>query len=234
MTPSLQISTNDLISIGMRFSGETSRPSAATADIESTILEIAEVFPEDPRLASVCMAWIKVHGNYVIVEKLAKLAAIGEREGRVLTWLSLIAAWADECGYHKWRKLIKKVSGPRYFYPESITEGAIKLKGEVPWLKRIGFRLPMQSLRVRERDVLEPVELIAINRQYRNRYLFGASWRADIVTAIQNGVTTPMEISRLVGCSYEPAYRISRDYLLAHSVVDGQGEIAESPNLPSL
>lgn len=212
------VNINSLSGIGMRFFGDAYGDSGKNVDIESTILDILEDFPADPRLASVLMAWVKVHGNYVIVEKLMKFAANREGEGKKLVWLSMLAAWAFECGYHKWRKLIKKVEGTILFYPESITEGAIRLKGAVPWLEKIGFRLPQNSLRVRESDVLEPVELLRINLQYRNRYIFGASWRADIVTAIQMGITSPTDISRAVGCSYEPAYRISRDYLLALNI----------------
>ena len=54
-----------------------------------------------------------------------------------------------------------------------------------------------------------------MNRQYRNRYLYGPSWRADIVTAIESGATSPAEIVRRLGCSYEPAHRVFREYALA-------------------
>lgn len=216
MTTVLPLNTDDLVCMGMRFTGQSFRlASARDVDIESMILDITDAFPEDTRLASVFLSWIKVHGNYVTVEKLAKFASKREHErGIASPWLSMTAAWAVECGYHKWRKLVKKVLGPVYLYPESMSEGAIRLKGSIPWLEPLGFRIPMNSIRIREEDVLPPERLARYNLQYKNRYLYGPSWRADIITAIQRGITSPAEISRAVGCSYEPAYRISRDYLM--------------------
>lgn len=216
MTTSQLISVHALIAIGFRLaSTEVEQAKPERVDIESTLLDVIGTFTEDYRIASVLMSWIKVHGNYVIVEKLSKLydKACKEPNGP-LPWMTLIAAWAVECGYHKWQKLIKKETGPVYLYDPEVSESAILRKGLVPWLEPLGFRVPENSLRIRESDVLTPKELIQFNRQYRNRYIFGASWRADIVTAIQNGATTPMEIRRIVGCSYEPAYRISHEYLL--------------------
>ena len=217
MTTSQLVSVHDLIAIGFRLaSTDVVQDKPEKVDIESTLLDVIGAFPEDYRIASVLMSWIKVHGNHVIVEKLIKLRDNASNEtGQAFSWMTLIAAWAVECGYYKWRKLIRKENGPIYLYDPDVSESAILRKGSIPWLEPLGFRVPQNSLRVRDADVLTPKELILFNPQYRNRYIFGASWRADIVTAIQNGITTPMEISRFVGCSYEPAYRISHDYILA-------------------
>ncbi len=222
MSSPLAVPTPDLACIGMRFSGESLQSACErTVDIENTLLDVMEIFPDDTRLASVFLSWIKVHGNYVIVEKLAKFAAKrAENTGDEWSgapWLSLTAAWAVECGFHKWKKLIKEMPETVYLYPKAASEGAIQLKGAIPWLEPLGFRIPQNSLRIREDDVAPPEKLVQHNLQYRNRYLFGASWRADIITAIQTGVTSPMEIVRAVGCSYEPAYRVSHEYgMIAH------------------
>ena len=217
MTTSQLVSDHALIAIGFRLASTEKRPrKPVKVDIESTLLDVIGSFTEDFRIASILMSWIKVHGNYVIVEKLMKLRnRIPQENGESLPWMSFVAAWAVECGFNKWRKLIKKEMGPVYLYDPQISESAILRKGLLPWPEPLGFRVPKDSLRIREADVLTPEELIQLNPQYRNRYIFGASWRADIVTATQNGITTPMEISRVVGCSYEPAYRISHEYLLA-------------------
>lgn len=220
MITSQPISDHDLIAIGFRLAGtEVDQIKPEGVDIESTLLDVICAFAEDYRIASVLMSWIKVHGNYVIVEKLIKLYEKACKEAaKPFPWMTLIAAWSVECGYNKWRKLVKKEVGPVYLYDPEISESAIRRKGLMSWLEPLGFRVPEKSLRIRETDVLTPKELIQFNPQYRNRYIFGASWRADIATAIQNGIATPMEISRAVGCSYEPAYRISHDYMLAMGV----------------
>ncbi|MCC8107801.1 MAG: hypothetical protein LIQ30_01885 [Planctomycetes bacterium] len=216
MITSPLVRSHDLVAIGFRLAGtEEEYNTPEMVDIESTVLDVVRTFTDDHRIAAVLMAWIKVHGRYVIVEKLGKLYEKAKSEQAHIPWLTMVAAWAVECGYHKWRKLVTTEKGPIYLYDPEVSESAIQRKGAVSWLEPYGFRIPKDSLRLRKADVLTPKELIQVNKQYRNRYIFGASWRADIVTAIQNGITTPMDISRTVGCSYEPAYRISREYLMA-------------------
>lgn len=216
MTTSQLVNEHALVAIGFRLAGtDAHHAGGGDVDIESTLLETIAAFADDYRIAAILMSWIKVHGNYVITEKLFKLyGRAGKESAALFPWMALVAAWAVECGYHKWRKLVHRENGPVYLYDPEVSESAIRRKGLIPWLEPLGFRVPQNSLRIRETDVLTPEELIRFNPQYRNRYVFGASWRADIVTAIQKGITTPMEISRAVGCSYEPAYRISRDFLL--------------------
>jgi hypothetical protein len=60
-----------------------------------------------------------------------------------------------------------------------------------------------------------PEELLKINLQFRNRLIYGANWRADIITAIQMGIDNPNKIKELIGCSYEPANRIFKEYSMA-------------------
>jgi hypothetical protein len=216
--PTIHQPNNDaLIEIGFRLAGAyDGHYDSVRTDIEAALLHVIRDFTKDYRIAAILLAWIKVHGNYVIVEKLMKLKNKSERDaGESFLWLTLVAAWAVECGCHKWRKLIKNETGPVYLYDPEISESAISRKGLIPWLEPLGYRVPQNSFRIRESDVLTREELIDWNPQYRNRYLYGPSWRADIITAVQQGITIPAEISRTIGCSYEPAYRISHEYLMA-------------------
>ena len=88
----------------------------------------------------------------------------------------------------------------------------MQFKGAEPWLSQHRILAAKGSLRIRPNDVLSVEPLARSNRQYRNRLLYGASWRADIITAIEDGAQTATEISRQVGCSYEPAHRVRREY----------------------
>ena len=181
MTATHNLNNRALARIGFRLFHDSAGDDASTrTDIEETLLSIVGMFSEDYRLASVLLSWIKVHGNHVIVEKLAKIANRPEHGAVATTWLALAAAWAVECGFHKWRKLARPVPGPVYFYAPDVSEAAIARKGLLSWPEPLGFRIPNSFLRIRESDVLTPAELIAVNPQYRNRYLYGASWRADI------------------------------------------------------
>ncbi len=205
-----------LIAIGIRIAvaggSRVAVRGGPETDIERTLLEGARRIPEDGRLASLLFTWVKVHGAYVVVEKLGRLARTDEP-----AWLRALAAWAVECGHRKWGKLARRSRDTIHLFPKEVTESAIALKGAVPWLARINVRVPEGALRIRESDVLSPAELIQRNRQYRNRYLYGPSWRADIITAIEEGLKTPAEIARQLGCSYEPAHRVVREISLARN-----------------
>ncbi len=210
-----------LEAIGFRLALPISGPRASEdleVDIERTLLNAIAEIPADRRLVSLLFTWVKVHGAYVIVEKLRKLAGPARHDPESSTiWLSALAAFARENGVNKWNKLVVRPSKPVLLYPAEITESAIALKGAIPWLEAIGFRVPAGSLRIREADVLTPVQLVRQNRQYRNRYLYGPSWRADIITAIEQGCSRPAAIVRRVGCSYEPAHRVAKEYAIATS-----------------
>lgn len=206
----------DLWSIGIRVSGCHEDQPKTNTDIEQVLLSALEAFPSDARLVSVLHSWLKVHGNYVIVEKLGKFAKKRWADTpQHLPWLTMAAAWAHSCGYAKWKKLAQPVAGPVYLYPEKMTRSAVQMHGADACYEPLGIIIPNGSIRIRERDVLTPEQLAKANLQYKNRYLFGPSWRADIITAIQQGISSPMEICRAVGCSYEPAYRVSHEYHLA-------------------
>ena len=212
------ISPDSLATIGFRLgSGRLLPcPEQSVVDIERTLLDVVLEVPTDRRLASVLFTWVKVHGAYVIVEKLRKLsrqACWSSRERSV--WLVALARWAVECGGHKWKKLIEPQDEVHHLFEAEVSESAIRMKGAVPWLLEVGFRVPEGAIRIREGDVLSPEELASVNLQYRNRYRYGPSWRADIITAIESGLDTPTEIMRRVGCSYEPAHRVLREWRIA-------------------
>lgn len=208
-----------LEAIGFRLAHTVSSsraPDTLDVDIERTLLDALVELPSDRRLASLLFTWVKVHGAHVIVEKLRKLAGPARFDPDSPTiWLSALAAFAIENGSRKWSKLFVKPPRPILLYPAELTQSAIAMKGAISWLESAGFLLPAGSLRIREADVLPAAELVRRNRQFRNRYLYGASWRADIITAVQEGYSRPAAIVRHVGCSYEPAYRISKEYTLA-------------------
>lgn len=179
-------------------------------DIESTLIEGIMEYSKDARMISLILSWINIHGKYVIVEKMMKLRTAQNRH-----LISLMAAFCYKRNLHKWKKLILKEPKPRYIYPKEITDSAVKVKGAIPWLKEINIIVPESSFRIRESDIFRPSELIKLNQQYRNRYIYGACWRADIITAIEWGCESPTEITQLIGCSYEPAHRIFNEFKLA-------------------
>ena len=198
--------------VGIRVSGESS-----SGDIEKIILDAVLECPDDLRLASLLFSWLKVHGNYVIVEKLRKLVSKAELNIRQRMWISVLAVYGKNNCSHKWKSLIYIPEGNTYLLPDKISKTAIALKGSEEWLSEYQILLPKGTLRIREEDIMDPTLLIKKNLQYKNRYLFGPSWRADIITAIQEGCNSPTAIMKKIGCSYEPAYRIFHEYSLAQA-----------------
>jgi hypothetical protein len=207
-----------LRAIGFRIASHNEHPSPGEVDIERTLLEAVGEIPRDGRLASLLLSWIKVHGEFIVVEKLKKLANQQEKiEPGSTTWLAALAAFALHEGDARWKLLIRPAEEAVYLFPKKVTDSAVRMKGPIDWLAKINFIVPKESLRIREQDVLAPKELIRKSRQYRNRYLYGPSWRADIASAMERGLRTPAAIARDVGCSYEPAYRVYHQLALARS-----------------
>lgn len=58
---------------------------------------------------------------------------------------------------------------------------------------------------------------------YKNRLIYGAQWRADIITAIERGAKTPTEISRMCGASYESCHRVLSE-LKDAGIFEGPGK----------
>lgn len=206
-----------LINIGFRMSGnQTISQKKCVADIEQTLLDAILESANDFRLLSMIFSWIKVHGSYVIVEKFSKLISKHSPQDHPgMKFIPAIAVFGFEYAGYKWKKLIHHSKQPIYLFPKELTDSAIKVKGMMELFQHHNIIVPKNSLRIREEDVLSPKELIKRNRQYKNRYIYGPSWRADIISMIERGFLSPIEISKALGCSYEPAYRILKEYQLA-------------------
>jgi len=201
-----------LYSIGIQLAGDFERRTHDFVDIEETLIEACYQINSDGRLLSLIMSWVKVHGNYIVTEKLIKIYKRVSKERGETPWFNALLSFAaHECS-QKFSKWVKKEKKKVFWQSKEITENLIALKGALPYWEKINIFVSVSSLRIRDRDVLTPKELVKFNYQYRNRYLYGPSWRADIITMIDSGITTPSKISKLLGCSYEPANRIFREY----------------------
>jgi hypothetical protein len=209
-----------LRAIGFQFAnGEIAKSSPKSwVDIEASLLDACYEVESDARLLSFVMSWIKVHGHYVITEKLMKLSRQEAKKRGKCPWLSAVAAFAVHEGFHKWKRLVEKQKQPLYLHSPELVQSSIRLKGEEEFLAAQNIYIAKGSLRIRESDVLTPEQLVRANRQYRSRYLYGASWRADIITAIESGFENPFQIAKTLGCSYEPAHRIFSEYRFAMQV----------------
>ena len=183
-----------------------------SVDIEKTLMDSAEfiLLNRNSRILSLLLSWIKYHGEQVNIERLKKLVHADKRD---LAWINLFAFYGLHCKQTRWRILANQVVG------RVLVNGHLKMvqtranfKGEESWARHSGFIIPCDSEPADEKYVLTSQQLAQMNVMYRNRLIFGASWRADIVTAMGLGAQTPAEAARLVSASYEPAYRVFRDF----------------------
>lgn len=210
-----------MAAIGFMVSTATlSRREIDAVDIETVLVEmVVAVLREDAnsRLPSLLLSWIAEHGGAVIIEKFQRRLLERERSGDDVSVTALCAQFAICRGHKRWGPLVKKFSpaASRYLGPRELAESLVRLRGKENWAEGSGFIVPAGSLETSSKWVLSQGSLAQHNRQYQNRLVFGAQWRADIITAIQRGARSPAEISRMSGASYEPCYRVKSELSLA-------------------
>lgn len=63
-----------------------------------------------------------------------------------------------------------------------------------------------------ESSLIKPCDFTCAEKQkilkYKFKCLFGPSWRADIIFEIDSGAKNPLEISKKIGGTHEPARRV--------------------------
>lgn len=188
-------------------------------DIEETLILASYESNNDFRLLSLLVSWVSVHGEYVIVEKLFKKLKEYEKFRGPSLIMNILSVQAVLSGFLKWKKWITS-SEKKTQYPikKELIESSIEYQGLNEEFAKYGVLIPKKLLRIREIDVYSIEELAKFNIQYRNRLIYGSSWRADIIAAIELGFINPSIIAKTIGCSYEPSHRIFKEYLLAKSV----------------
>jgi len=72
----------------------------------------------------------------------------------------------------------------------------------------VNFSLRKGGIQTDVKYTLSRSQIAKIHKQYRNRLIYGAQYRADIITATQIGATTIKDVVRLIGVSREPAGRV--------------------------
>ncbi len=188
-------------------------------DLEETLILASYEASNDFRILSLLTSWVSVHGEYVIVEKLFKKLKEYEKYRGPSLIMNLLSVQAVLAGFLKWKKWITS-SEKKTQYPikKELIESSIEYQGLNEEFAKFGVLIPKKLLRIRELDVYSIEELAKFNIQYRNRLIYGSSWRADIIAAIEFGFKNPSVIAKTIGCSYEPSHRIFREYSIAQRV----------------
>lgn len=213
----LDLALEMLTAIGIAFSVRVPSNVQRNADIEETLIAASCVLSqgEGERILGPLLSWIWIHGERVNMERLRKLMKSHTGSSQELQWIGAFAHFGASCGQTRWKLLKSSPSEEVSHVGVEAARRIIAIKGEESWSRGTGFLIPSRSAVVSDKNVLSPAQLARACPQYRNRLIFGTSWRADIATAIGQGAKTPTEAARLSGSSYEPAHRVLQELRLA-------------------
>ena len=202
----------DLEAIGFRVTHSVSKKLTSEPDIERTLVKACYHIDSEGRLLGLIITWLKIHGSHLIADKFFKEYEDAKVYLGETPWFSGICSYMYSQKDHRFKKGVIKLKKTHSFGNRD-QSSLIKLKGAVDFLEDVGILVAESTLRIRESDVLEVDELVKTNMQYRNRYIFGANWRAEIITAIQNGAKNPNQVSKMLGIARSRVGIVFKEYL---------------------
>lgn len=192
-------------SLGIAFAAN----APAEIDPETAIISLvtSKEFPEDKKMMSIALLWLREYSSFVHIEKL-KLQ-LNNVDADALAILGAISLKCIGFGDHRWKTvetLVKSKLGNR---KSTLSDHEIFLKngGLDSDFVRFGIRvIPITP------D--DPKKILARKRVFRNntwlksRLLFGTNLRADIATIKSLKIAdTAYGAAKLLGCSMNAAYR---------------------------
>lgn len=211
---SVDLLYNDLYKIGFRVSTESTSVATTTPDIERTLIKALYEVDNDGRLLSLILSWLSVHKSHVVADKFFKEYQQSCKFLGETPWFVGICAFITVClKDHRFQKGVRKLDKPHH-YGNRDQNSLIKLKGSVDFLEMFNIHMATSSLRIRVSDVLTCEELIKSNLQYRNRFIYGANWRAEIITAIQSGSDSPGKVAKSLGLARSRVGAVFKEYAL--------------------
>jgi hypothetical protein len=203
----------DLEVIGFRVTYSSTSKLSEGPDIEKTIVKALYHIDEEGRLLGLVITWLKIHGTHLIADKFFKEYEAAREYLGETPWFNGICSFMFSQKDYRFKKGVVKIKNPHHLGNRD-QSSLIKLKGAIDFLEVVGVHAAVSSLRIRESDVLSVDELVKANRQYRNRYIFGANWRAEIITSIQNGAQNPNQVSKLLGIARSRVGVVFKEYSL--------------------
>lgn len=207
---------SELEAIGFRVSHKNKL--MVTPDIERVIIKSLYFIDTEGRLLGLLFTWLNIHGSHLIADKVFKEYKEAKKYLGETPWFPAICAYMYSQKDHRFKKGVIKLKKNHSFGNRDQTT-LLKLKGSVNFLEEIGILVPSSALRIREQDVLSVEELVKLNEQYRNRYIYGVNWRAEIITLIQKGAQNPNQISKLLGIARSRVGIVFKEYMLIKNFI---------------
>lgn len=198
------------LGIAFNFNAET------ISDPESALIAFLKSgeFPEDKKIISLILAWLKENSNLVHIERLKTL--IDDLGSFELAILGAIALKSRNFGDFRWKTIIdfvKKRNTGKPIFNINESEYLISKKGEDPEFKEFGIKISLIEPE-RAEKIIELKKIIEKNKWIRHRILFGVNLRADIATVkVLNLASTAYQASKVLKCSFNAASRNWNDLL---------------------
>lgn len=209
---------SELEAIGFRVTHGQHYSQDVAPDIERVIIKALYHIDTEGRLLGLLFTWLDVHGAHLIADKIFKEYEEAKKYLGETPWFSALCAYLYSKKDHRFKRGVKKLKKVHSLGNRDQTT-LIKLKGSVKFLEEIGILVPTSAFRIREQDVMSVDELVKLSKQYRNRYIFGVNWRAEIITLIQNGAKNPNQISKLLGIARSRVGIVFKEYMLVKDFI---------------
>ncbi len=202
----------DLSAIGFRVTHSFVKKRANYPDIEKTLVRACYYIDSETRLLGLLITWLKIHGTHLIADKFFKEYEDAKEYLGETPWFHGICSYMYSQKDHRFKKGVIKLK-KNHSFGNRDQSSLIKIKGAIHFLEEVGILVAESTVRIREPDILSVDELVKTNTQYRNRYIYGANWRAEIITTIQNGAKNPNQVSKALGIARSRVGIVFKEYL---------------------
>jgi hypothetical protein len=206
--PSGDALTADLVGIGLLVGGEGSRDP----NIEDTLLfaSVEGMERDDLRVLAVLVTWFGVHAAHVNAARLTRLVAL-QASKRVRAFWSALARW--RAADRRFARLARAYRGPRLDLLSTGTDFQVARHGEDARFAGSKLRVPVNVLRDRPADVLQPAELARTHAAYRWRLVIGPGYRADMWAALERKPDlSAAALARATYGSFASAWQARREF----------------------
>ncbi len=178
-------------------------------DPETALVSLvtSKEFPEDKKMISIALIWLKEYSTFVHIEKLKY--QIGKLDADALAILGGISLKCISFGDHRWKtieSLIKKKLGTS---KSGLNDDKVFLEGHGVDRDFLKFGIRVTPITHDDpKKLFARKRVLQMNAWLNSRLLFGTNLRADIATVKSLKIAdTAYAAAKLLGCSMNAAYR---------------------------
>ena len=203
--------TAAMAGIGMAFAAEPNYD----ANIEDALYfaSLEGMDRDDLRTLSVLTMWLAVFSRWINADRLVRILQTQECSERVRCFWTGFYRWMEKD--RRFSRLSNLYTGPRLDLLTAGMDFLVRRFGEDPRFQHGPLRVPSNTLRVRESDVLTPSELARHHRVFRARVMMGPSYRADLWASLEQYPSLSVaELARRAHGSFASAWQVKYDFNL--------------------